>query len=87
MIARSHSEDMAARDYFGHNRVPKVLVRRTEGAGKATTAARIGGSHYTTGLGENIYGHRCTDAFTKVEGRIVSYTLWLTPEGLAQRKQ
>ena len=83
LIARSHSEDMAARDYFGH--------KSPEGLGPAKRGRRAGqncrknyGSHYTTGLGENIYAAPLYHAFTKVEGRIVSYT-WLTPEGLARK--
>ncbi len=40
--------------------------------------------HYTTGLGENLYAAPLYHAFTKVEGRIVSY-VWLTPEGLVRK--
>lgn len=83
LIARSHSEDMAARDYFGH--------KSPEGLGPADRVRKEGhdcrknyGSHYTTGVGENIYAAPLYDAFTKAEGRIVSY-IWLTPEGLAQK--
>lgn len=83
LIARSHSEDMAARDYFGHESL--------EGLGPADRGRKEGhdcrknyGSHYTTGLGENIYTAPLYDAFTKVKGRIVSY-VWLTPEGLARK--
>ena len=83
LIARLHSEDMAARDYFGH--------KSPEGLGPADRGRRVGhhcrkkhASHYTTGLGENIYAAPLYDAFTKVKGRIVSY-VWLTLEGLARK--
>lgn len=83
LIARSHSEDMAARDYFGHE-TPEGLGPADRGRGEGYNCRKNYGSHYTTGLGENIYRAPLYHAFTKVEGRIVSY-VWLTPEGLARK--
>lgn len=83
LIARSHSEDMAARDYFGH-KSPEGLGPVDRGRGEGHDCRKNYGSHYTTGLGENIYAAPLYHAFTKVEGRIVSY-IWLTPEGLAKK--
>lgn len=83
LIARSHSEDMAARDYFGH-KSPEGLGPADRGRREGHNCRKNYGSHYTTGLGENIYAAPLYHAFTKVEGRIVSYT-WLTLEGLAKK--
>lgn len=82
-IARSHSEDMAARDYFGH-KSPEGLGPAERGRREGQDCRKNYGSHYTTGLGENIYTAPLYDAFTQVQGRIVSY-VWLTPEGLARK--
>lgn len=82
-IARSHSEDMAARDYFGH-KSPEGLGPADRGRREGQNCRKNYGSHYTTGLGENIYAAPLYHAYTKVEGRIVSY-VWLTPEGLAKK--
>lgn len=83
LIARSHSEDMAARDYFGH-KSPEGLGPADRGRREGHNCRKNYGSHYTTGLGENIYAAPLYHAFTKVEGRIVSH-IWLTPEGLARK--
>ena len=83
LIARSHSEDMAARDYFGH-KSPEGLGPADRGRKQGYDCRKKYGSHYTTGLGENIYTAPPYDAFTTVNGRIVSY-VWLTLEGLAHK--
>lgn len=83
LIARSHSEDMAARGYFGH-KSPEGLGPADRGRREGRDCRKNFGSHYTTGLGENIYTAPLYDAFTKVKGRIVSY-IWITLEGLARK--
>ena len=74
---------MAARDYFGH-KSPEGLGPADRGRKEGYDCRKKYGSHYTTGLGENIYAAPLYHAFTKVEGRIVSY-IWLTLEGLAKK--
>ena len=81
-IARSHSKDMADRNYFGHN--------SPEGRNATDRAQKGGydcrkdyGSHYTYGLGENLATVPLFGRYRAVNGRIVSRD-WFTPEGLAR---
>ena len=81
LIARSHSEDMASRNYFSHDSL--------EGLDPSDRAARVGydcrkdyGSYFTYGLAENIHQGWLFDSFQTVSGRITSYD-WFTLEELA----
>lgn len=52
-IARGHSEDMAARNYFDHN-TPEGLDQTARGKASGYDCMKNYGSYYTYGLGENI---------------------------------
>ena len=81
-IARSHSEDMAARNYFAH-RSPEGLSPTDRGRGAGYNCRKDYGTYYTYGLAENIHQGWLYDSYSTRNGRIVSYD-WFTPEGLAR---
>lgn len=58
-IARSHSEDMAKRNYFEHN-TPEGLDPTQRGMAAGYDCRKDYGSHYTYGLAENIHMHTGT---------------------------
>jgi len=74
-IARSHSEDMAARDYYAHTS-PEGLGATDRGWKAGYNCRKDYGSYYTEGLAENIH------ALWLKTGTV---TVWRTLEGLAQR--
>ena len=82
LIARSHSNDMAARGYFGH-KSPEGLDPTDRGQEEGYDCRKNYGSYYTWGLGENIAAVPLFGANRVVNGRIVSHD-WFTLEGLAQ---
>lgn len=55
-IARSHSEDMAKRNYFEHD-TPEGLDPTDRGNAAGYACRKDYGSHYTWGLAENIFWH------------------------------
>ena len=81
LIARSHSEDMAAQDYFSHDNL--------EGLDPSDRALRAGykcrkdyGSYYTFGLAENIHQGWLFSSYQTLNGKTVPVD-WLTAEELA----
>ena len=82
LIARSHSEDMAARDYFAHTS-PEGLSPTDRGNEAGYDCRKNYGSYYTYGLAENIHQGWLYDSYRTLNGRIVSYD-WFTLEGLAR---
>ncbi len=80
-IARAHSEDMAARNYFSHDTLEGLdPTARGERAGYGCT--KNYGTYYTHGLGENIFQYngipRCDNAST-----VARYTVseWMQSPG------
>ncbi|MDE0265561.1 MAG: CAP domain-containing protein [Thaumarchaeota archaeon] len=53
-IAKAHSEDMAARDYFSHY-TPEGLDQTARGERAGYGCTKNYGTYYTHGLGENIF--------------------------------
>lgn len=82
LIARSHSEDMAVKDYFSHTS-PVGLSPTDRGNEAGYDCRKDYGSYYTYGLAENIHQGWLYDSYRTLNGRIVSYE-WFTLEGLAQ---
>ena len=82
LIARGHSEDMAARDYFSHD--------SPEGLDPTDRAQRAGydcyknfGSYFTFGLAENIHQGWLFEGYRTVNGKTAPYNLY-TPEEIAR---
>ena len=82
LIARSHSDDMAARNYFAH-RSPEGLSPTDRGRSAGYNCRKDYGTYYTYGFAENIHQGWLYDSYSTRNGRIVSYD-WFTPEGLAR---
>lgn len=82
-IARSHSEDMAKRAYFGHTN-PEGRGPTDRGNLAGYNCRKGNESNYTYGLGENIHQTWLYKSYKRRNGRIVSYE-WYTLEGLAKR--
>lgn len=82
LIARSHSEDMAARGYVSHDS-PDGHSPTDRGNKAGYDCRKDYGSYYTYGLAETIHQDWLYDSYRTLNGRIVSYE-WFTLEGLAQ---
>ena len=83
LIARSHSEDMASRNYFSHNSLGRTRSLVTEPRRAGYECRKDYGSYFTYGLAENIHQGWLFDTFQTVSGRITSYD-WFTLEELAR---
>ncbi len=82
LIARSHSEDMALRNFFSHDN-PEGLDPSDRGQRVGYDCRKDYGSYFTYGLAENIHQGWLFDSFQIVGGRITSYD-WFTLEELAR---
>ncbi len=82
VIARSHSEDMASRNFFSHDN-PEGLDPSDRGQRAGYDCRKDYGSYFTYGLAENIHQGWLFDSFQTVSGRITSYD-WFTIEELAR---
>jgi len=83
-IARTHSEDMAVRDYFSHNTLfiggsSQGPTERAEIAGY--DCYKDFGSYYTYGIGENIYQNWLYSSITHY-GEAATYN-WRTQDEIA----
>ena len=92
-IARSHSQDMAMRNYFSHN-TPEGLDPTDRGTNAGYPCFKDYGSYYTTGLAENIamtymyshytvFGHSTTYAWLEDEEVLASdiVHMWMNSPG------
>lgn len=81
-IARKHSEDMAARNYFDHvNLAGQNPTARGTAAGY--TCRKNYGSYYTYGIAENIFQNNLYSSVTYYSNRDTEYD-WNPPEKIAQ---
>lgn len=82
LIARSHSDDMARRDYFSHTSL-EGLTPADRGDRAGYDSRMDHGTHYTFGLAENIHQGWLYRSATIRYGKVV-HRDWLTVEELAQ---
>jgi uncharacterized protein YkwD len=81
-IARAHSEDMAAQQYFAHmNPQGQDPTARGEAAGYS--CRKMYGSYYTYGIAENLFLNNLYSSATYYSNRETEYN-WNSPEEIAQ---
>jgi len=81
-VARAHSEDMAAQQYFAHvNPQGQDPTARGEAAGYI--CRKIYGAYYTYGIAENLFLNNLYSSATYYSNRETEYT-WNSPEEIAQ---
>jgi uncharacterized protein YkwD len=81
-VARAHSEDMAAQQYFAHvNLQGQDPTARGEAAGYS--CRKTYGSYYTYGIAENLFLNNLYSSATYYSNRETEYT-WNSPEEIAQ---
>ncbi len=81
-IARNHSEDMAAQDYFAHVN-PAGLDPTARGIAAGYSCRKNYGSYYTYGLAENLFQNNLYSSATYYSNRTTVYA-WTSPEEIAQ---
>ena len=82
LIARSHSEDMASRNFFSHDN-PEGLDPSGRGQRAGYDCRKNYGSYYTYGLAENIHQGWLFGSYLTSRGRTVP-TDWFSLEELAR---
>jgi uncharacterized protein YkwD len=81
-IAREHSEDMAAQQYFSHvNPAGQDPASRATAAGY--TCRKTSGSYSTYGIAENLFQNNLYSSATFYSNRETVYD-WNSPEAIAQ---
>jgi uncharacterized protein YkwD len=81
VIARNHSQDMAANSYFAHvNLQGQSPTDRGDAAGY--TCRKDYGSYYTFGIAENLFQNNLYDSVTYMNGDPISYD-WNSIEEIA----
>ena len=82
LISRSHSEDMARRDYYAH-KSPEGYNATSRGIGKGYYCRKdLGGGYYSDGLGENIYwGSRSHNRYTSEDFAQRAVRSWMGSKG------
>ena len=80
LIARSHSKDMAERNYFSHD-TPEGLSPTERGNSAGFNCRKDYGSYFSFGLAENIFQGGLWSAITYING--VPIYNWLTLEEIA----
>ena len=81
-LAREHSEDMSARNFFDHDN-PDGQDPTARGLEAGYSCHKeLGGGYYSEGIAENIFQNNLYDSYTQ-SGTYISYN-WLTPEEIAQ---
>jgi uncharacterized protein YkwD len=81
-IARAHSEDMAAQQYFAHvNPQGQDATARGDAAGYS--CKKTYGTYYTYGIAENLFLNNLYSSATYYSNRETEYT-WNSPEEIAQ---
>ena len=80
-IARDHSQDMAARNYFDHNNPEGQGPTERAIAAGYTVYKDLGGGWYSEGIAENIFQNWLYDSITYING-IPSYD-WSTQSEIA----
>jgi uncharacterized protein YkwD len=81
VIARRHSQDMAANSYFEHvNLQGQSPTDRGDAAGY--TCRKDYGSYYTIGIAENLFQNNLYDSITYMNGNPISYD-WNSIEKIA----
>ncbi|HET6580850.1 MAG TPA: CAP domain-containing protein [Methanoregula sp.] len=81
-IARKHSEDMAAQDYFAHVN-PAGQNPTARGIAAGYTCRKVYGSYYTYGIAENLFQNNLYSSATYYSNRETVYA-WNSPEEIAQ---
>ncbi len=81
-IARKHSEDMAAQDYFAHVN-PAGQNPTARGIAAGYTCRKNYGSYYTYGIAENLFQNNLYSSATYYSNRETVYD-WNSPEEIAQ---
>lgn len=81
-IARKHSEDMAAQDYFAHVN-PAGQNPTVRGIAAGYTCRKDYGSYYTYGIAENLFQNNLYSSATYYSNRETVYH-WNSPEEIAQ---
>jgi uncharacterized protein YkwD len=81
-IARNHSEDMAAQDYFAHVN-PAGQDPTARGIAAGYSCRKNYGSYYTYGLAENLFQNNLYSSATYYSNRTTVYS-WTSPEEIAQ---
>ncbi len=82
VIARSHSEDMASRNFFSHDS-PEGLDPSDRGQRAGYDCRKDYGSYFTYGLAENIHQGWLFDSFQSSRGIRVNFD-WMSLEELAR---
>ena len=81
-IARSHSEDMAANNFFDHIN-PAGLDPTARGDASGYTCRKDYGSYYTYGIAENIFQNNLYTSTTYFSNGTYLYD-WTSPEQIAE---
>jgi uncharacterized protein YkwD len=81
-IARTHSEDMAVRQYFAHVN-PEGQNPTARGTADGYICRKTYGSYYTYGIAENLFLNNLYSSATFYSNRETVYT-WNSPEEIAQ---
>ncbi len=81
LIARSHSEDMALRDYFSHDS-PEGLDPTDRAQRAGYSCRKDFGLRYRIGLAENIHQGWLFEGYRTINGRTTPYNLY-SPEEIA----
>jgi len=81
-IARAHSEDMAAHQYFAHVN-PRGQDPTARGDAAGYSCKKTYGTYYTYGIAENLFLNNLYSSATYYSNRETEYT-WNSPEEIAQ---